>query len=109
MLSNSGKEGLEYPYTFTEGVSIPETFTGDYVLRAAIPHLVGVSQYHLKFHSHFSRNYRLTRMIGIWLGCIHHPQLQHHHLLDVVLNLAPQAFSRLDKELWSIGTNTDDG
>ncbi|KAL1879862.1 hypothetical protein Daus18300_001701 [Diaporthe australafricana] len=39
----TGKEGLEYPYTFTEDVSIPETFTGDYVLRAAIPYLVGAS------------------------------------------------------------------
>ncbi|KAJ0115453.1 hypothetical protein N8I77_000811 [Diaporthe amygdali] len=39
----TGREGLEYPYTFTAGVSIPETFTGDYVLRAAIPYLVGAS------------------------------------------------------------------
>ena len=41
---NSGKEALEYPYTFDEDVSIPEGFTGDYVLRAAIPYLVGVSR-----------------------------------------------------------------
>ncbi|KAH8751925.1 hypothetical protein F5883DRAFT_621497 [Diaporthe sp. PMI_573] len=39
----TGKEALEYPYTFDEDVSIPEGFTGDYVLRAAIPYLVGAS------------------------------------------------------------------
>ncbi|KKY37564.1 hypothetical protein UCDDA912_g02454 [Diaporthe ampelina] len=41
----TGREGLEYPYTFTADVAIPEGLTGDYVLRAAIPHLVGASGY----------------------------------------------------------------
>lgn len=40
---NSGKEGLEYPYTFDVDVAIPEGFTGDYVLRAAVPNLSGAS------------------------------------------------------------------
>ncbi|KUI68467.1 hypothetical protein VM1G_03758 [Cytospora mali] len=40
----TGKEGLTYPYTFTEDVTIPAgTAAGDYFLRAAIPFLVGAS------------------------------------------------------------------
>ncbi|ROW13974.1 hypothetical protein VPNG_04017 [Cytospora leucostoma] len=40
----TGKEGLTYPYTFTEGVTIPTgTSSGDYILTAAIPYLVGAS------------------------------------------------------------------
>ncbi|KUI53797.1 hypothetical protein VP1G_01130 [Cytospora mali] len=40
----TGKEGLTYPYTFTESVTIPAgTSAGDYILNAAIPHLVGAS------------------------------------------------------------------
>ncbi|KAG8167476.1 hypothetical protein KVR01_003165 [Diaporthe batatas] len=46
LLSTSlyGKEALEYPYTFDLDVAIPEGFAaGEYVLRAAIPYLVGAS------------------------------------------------------------------
>lgn len=40
----TGKEALEYPYTFDLDVAIPESFAaGEYVLRAAIPYLVGAS------------------------------------------------------------------
>lgn len=39
-----GTEGAAYPYTFDESVTIPAgTSAGDYYLKAAIPHLVGVS------------------------------------------------------------------
>lgn len=55
MFSNSGREGLEYPYTFTADVSVPEDFTGDYVLRAAVPHLVGVSKIQFGIPSLFLR------------------------------------------------------
>ncbi|PSS05168.1 hypothetical protein BD289DRAFT_419655 [Coniella lustricola] len=41
----TGSEGTAYPYTFTQGLTIPEGIfdTGDYLLKAAIPHLVGAS------------------------------------------------------------------
>lgn len=40
----NGTEGLAYPYTFTDAVTIPAgTSAGTYVLKAAIPWLVGVS------------------------------------------------------------------
>lgn len=40
----TGIEGTEYPYTFTESITIPTgTAAGDYVLKAAIPRLIGVS------------------------------------------------------------------
>lgn len=38
-----GSEGLTYPYTFTEEVTVPTgTAAGDYVLKAAIPYVLGV-------------------------------------------------------------------
>lgn len=40
----TGAEGAAYPYTFTDVVTIPEgTAAGQYVLKAALPYLVGVS------------------------------------------------------------------
>ncbi|ROV99516.1 hypothetical protein VMCG_06381 [Cytospora schulzeri] len=40
----TGQEGVKYPYTFTEAVTIPVgTAAGDYILNAAIPYLVGAS------------------------------------------------------------------
>lgn len=39
-----GTEGLTYPYTFTDAVTIPVgTSAGSYILKAAIPRLIGVS------------------------------------------------------------------
>lgn len=81
-LNNSGKEGLAYPYTFTEDVSIPESFTGDYVLRAAIPYLVGVSKTPLDIHAQSPSDQRLTSMIGIRRGRLQYLQRQPHHLLN---------------------------
>jgi hypothetical protein len=41
----TGSEGFDYPYTFTESVTIPTGIfeAGDYLLKAAVPYLVGVS------------------------------------------------------------------
>lgn len=40
----TGGEGLSFPYTFTDEVTIPAgTAAGEYILKAAIPWLIGVS------------------------------------------------------------------
>lgn len=40
----TGNEGLEYPYTFDDVVTVPEGFAaGKYVLKAALPNIIGVS------------------------------------------------------------------
>lgn len=46
----TGDEGSMYPYTFDEGVAIPAgTAAGVYLLKAAIPRLIGVCSFFLFF------------------------------------------------------------